>query len=429
MNRTLIQRVSIAATICCAAMLLAPDASAQIDPGRLTGTLVDENGEPLKGAELRLVPQERGAAQPMTIKVNRKGKFTVAFLPAGRWKVESVDGALFLKSMKYMHRANGLKTGDFEANGHPTEGLPSFTVSVGAHGQLDLVAGSAEGRDRLVKQIKLQEVAGPLKKAVKLYEDNDLQGVVDETDGILEGAPELEQARYLRGSALWQLGRLEEAISDLQTAMEADPELPQIRGILATALLERAAEVGKGGDEAAALTMYGDAADLLAIEAERAPDDISIKQNLVVALDSAERDEEMLPALEAIVAARPDDAAMATRLAALYASMGRHDDAMKLTETVGIDGAATGDALYNAAVEHYNESRYNQANELAAKALAVSPDHAMTHRLVGYLRLNAGDREGAVEHLKSFLKLAPEGTDTSAESGLIQTLEQQLGGS
>ncbi|MDH3628989.1 MAG: tetratricopeptide repeat protein [Acidobacteriota bacterium] len=402
-------------------------ALAQLSPGKLTGKVVDVDGNPVGGFKLMLEPEDRGSAQPMNVKVNKKGAFSIAFLQSGRWKISTVDDSQFLKSMHYVHRrADGMKSGDFEANGHPTTGLPAFQLGVNGHGHMDLVIAAGGVRERLAKDLRLQEVAGPIKKAVKLYEEGDMKGVVRETDGVLAEEPGLEQALYLRGAARWQLGEYDGAESDLRAALEADPELHQVHGLLGSAILQRAQSMDE--DEDGAKELFGEAADLLTEEARRSPDDASVRLNLVVALDSAGRDEELEPALKAVIEDDPSNVDANGRLARLYASSERNDEALAMLESLTVDDRTKADILYNIAVAYYNDQDYDNARTYVQQVVDARPDHALVHRLTGYLRLNAGDRPGAVESLKRYVELA--GPDqTLQEQELIGALEKSLDGS
>ena len=88
---TRITRQSIALGFVCALGLLVLTSlptQAQQGSGAITGTVKDQNGDPVGGLVLLLEPEEGGSTLPQKIKVNKKGKFAHRFLPNSRYKVK-----------------------------------------------------------------------------------------------------------------------------------------------------------------------------------------------------------------------------------------------------------------------------------------------------------------------------------------------------
>src|SRR5262245_49890226 len=79
-----------------------PGASAQINPGKLQGTVVDESGAPFGDVTLLFAPAENSPVAARKVKVNKKGQFIYGFFPSGIYKVTLVDVEdRYLKGMVY----------------------------------------------------------------------------------------------------------------------------------------------------------------------------------------------------------------------------------------------------------------------------------------------------------------------------------------
>jgi Flp pilus assembly protein TadD len=58
------------------------------------------------------------------------------------------------------------------------------------------------------------------------------------------------------------------------------------------------------------------------------------------------------------------------------------------------------------------------------KALAIEPDSAECHRLLGRVHVSKGDNESAIREMKEFLRLAPDDPSADVERQLIEALER-----
>ena len=103
-HRALAGMVAIAA-FSLLAILTAP-ASAQLSQARISGTVVDEEGQPVGNLVLQFLPQGEAGKLSKSLKVKKNGKFSHSFFPTGYFTIELESDELFLKSMEYVLRTD-----------------------------------------------------------------------------------------------------------------------------------------------------------------------------------------------------------------------------------------------------------------------------------------------------------------------------------
>ena len=426
---TRITRQSIALGFVCALGLLVLTGlptQAQQGTGAITGTVKDQNGDPVGGLVLLLQPEESGSVLPQKIKVNKKGKFAHRFLPNSRYKLKLQGDDLFLESMLYIVRdGSNLELDRLEAKGHPEKGLPVITVLTGQNATLELKIGSEEYRAKLTQQVGIHEAQGDLKKASDQLNSGKHAEALTTANAILEAKPDLGTGFFLRGAALFGLGRLEEAEADLRRAVELIPEQPGLHGTLGDTLLLRADALRQ--DEATAdqaKAVFSESADFFGKELELEGTGDQVLRNQVIALQFADREEDLKAALERLIERTPDDKEPYLQLAEMAAADGNHDEAMAWVDRIPNKGDETVATLFNLAVSLYNDSRYDEAEPILAKAFEIAPDFPELHRLQAGIELVRGNREAAMNGLKKYLELAsPDADGVEQSRQLLQALE------
>jgi tetratricopeptide (TPR) repeat protein len=399
--------------------------SAQTSTARVNGTVVDENGQPVGGLVLRFVPDETSGNPERKLKVNKKGKFSFSFFPYGKYKIELEGSDLFLKSIAYVVKdASGLETDSNASDAHPETGLPALRLPPGQRVQIDLVVTSQEYQKELKQQIAVVEAKGALKKIAELYEQRDMEGVLAEADRLLADKPDLGQALYMRGVALWQLGRPGEAVEALRQALEVIPEQPGILGAIGQALMDQADEVTKSGDEAAAKPLYSEAAEFFQRDFESNPEATASVVNRAAALDRAGETEALEEALMKVLEVQPDNISIYFRLASVYTERGEADKALEILERLPVSDKSAAPAVFNVAVRLYNEENLEGAGFAARKALEIDPDLAAAHHLMSRVYIDKGDNDAAIAEIEKFLELAPDDPKVPAEEQLLRALKQ-----
>ncbi|HVS14330.1 MAG TPA: tetratricopeptide repeat protein [Thermoanaerobaculia bacterium] len=182
---------------------------------------------------------------------------------------------------------------------------------------------------------------------------------------------------YNQGVAALQAGNQSTAESLFRSALEKDPELGPAHAALARLYLQ-----GQRHQEAV------DAAQR-AIELETDPD--AMNQVLYNAYTALGQQEQAAAALEKLKAANPERASQ---------------------------------NLFNQAADAYNQGDMAAAKTGLEQVIAVDPEHAKAHYLLGLIYINEGENEKAKSHLEKFLELAPSDPDAATAQEMLKYLQQ-----
>jgi tetratricopeptide (TPR) repeat protein len=423
-SRTILAGLAVVAV----AFAGAPESGAQLNPGKIKGTVVDQDGNPAGGLTLLFSPADEGSANsPRKLKVNKKGRFAHSFFPSDTYDIELVETEdRFLKSIVYvLLNDSGLEIDRNEAEAHPTQGLPSVSIRPAFTAVIDLVVAPKEVQESLAMDVAIAEARGPLKEMQDLYETGDYEGVVSKSDEILAEKPNIGPAIYLRGVALWKLGRLEEAREALIRALELVPDQPGILGVTASVTAERADELAAAGQSAKAAEMHSLAADLFGQNLEANPQSRPSLLSRASELDKAGRTDELEAALLEIIEVDPGYLQAYFRLSTLYNEAGRSDDALAVLDRIPGGDESTAVAIYNVAVKLYNADDLAGAEAAARKAIEVDPELPAVRRLLARVYLAQGNDAAAIPEIEKFLELAPDDPEADDERQLLEALKSR----
>jgi len=409
------------------AALGSPPARAQINPGKLEGTLVDASGAPFGEVTLLFSPAEGSAVSPRKVKVNKKGQFTYAFFPAGIYVVELLDVEdKYLKSMVYrLLDDTGLEIDRQETEAHPTKGLPSLSVRPNRKVVLELTVAPREVQKQLAMEVELSESRGPLKDMSDHYAAGDYEAVVAASDALLAEKPDVGPAVYLRGVALWKLARLAEAHATLERALELVPDQPGIFGVMGSVTIEYADELAGSGKVEEATALYASAADHFKRNLELDPDSRPSLLSRAAALDKAGMKAELEQVLLQIVEVDPGYLQAYFRLSNLYLESDRPEDALALLGRIPTADKDAAVAIYNVAVKLYNEKDIAAAELAAKKAVEIDPQLASVRRLLARVYLQQGNDAAAIPELEKFIELAPDDPEVDDERTLLEALRKK----
>jgi Flp pilus assembly protein TadD len=87
-----------------------------------------------------------------------------------------------------------------------------------------------------------------------------------------------------------------------------------------------------------------------------------------------------------------------------------------------VDPANASVTWYNIGAIAKNNDKNADAVRAFKKAVELDPKYAQAHRELGYALVQQGDFNGAVEHFKKYVELAPSAPD----AGQIKSMVQQL---
>ncbi|MBA3457438.1 MAG: metallopeptidase family protein [Deltaproteobacteria bacterium] len=191
-------------------------------------------------------------------------------------------------------------------------------------------------------------------------------------DRAADLTPTSVEAHHLRGAALAALGRDAEAQMAYGLALALDPDDPETLRAVADFYIN-----GKG---------------------ERGRD--ALRLGLELAQRGSRR----------AAARRRRNPPLAADLAVLEAQalndLGRSDEALTRVDAALRMAPGRGDALHERGVALFDLSRFTDAKAALSKAIAVQPDDAYTHQMLGLTLEQLGDQKGADASLARALQLA-----------------------
>ncbi len=394
--------------------------------GRVSGTLVDDQGQPLANMKIvfRRLDDPKGKSPETT--TNKKGKFNIGFFPIGTYAPQLVSDDLHIDKQDYKQRAmpgasgpdlgesreDGGGTGEFDdpekaeraaaarqqgggAAPKATDEKPAFfTVKMGSITEMTLTTAKGKAAPvGVAAKAGSSEAANQLKAAHDALDAGDMPGTIAAADQVLAREPDNGMALFLKGVALARQSKMGEAVPVLRRAAELVPEQKSVRTILGSALLEHAEALQAEGKKEEAAAAYAESAEILRKEAVSANATPGTIQNAVYALGRAGRTDDAIGMLKTLVEANPANVDYRLRYADELNRAGRKDEARK---------------------------------ELAAVPTPL-PDTLQTLRLAeGFT--NAGDDEAALKVLEPVAIDSKEAASVlyNAAAGLINAGRQDL---
>ncbi|MCH7591180.1 MAG: tetratricopeptide repeat protein [Planctomycetes bacterium] len=282
---------------------------------------------------------------------------------------------------------------------------------------------------------------GALQEALKNADDRQLDEVISRSRRLSIEHPAVGLPRNILGRALEKAGRLPEALTELQTAIDVAPFNVSYRTDLANALITR------GTGRLAAGDLVSTQADLHAAQAIDPANNRLGELNARLSARLAARDfasgrfTAAAGHLVKATADAPDDDRFKKDLANVSIGLGAHfrdkgDTALALTSYINaleldptslvarrnvgelshIKGlGAVAASNYDSAITHLERAHHSDGNDLD-----YGPDLANAYNLRGQQRVLLGDLNGAIEDFKKGLTIDP--TNASLDANLSSAL-------
>ncbi len=404
----------------------APSFAAQ---ARLLGTVVDSGGTPIAGVHATLVSEPGGTH--LTTETDKKGRFRFLL-------VDPTHPPYVVRLEK-----EGYK---------PFQEVVKLKVDEPTFWKAELEPASSAAPAPTTAPVAPQAPAAGNPKALELYN----QGAALYNDGKLaEAVAKFEEAvgedstlapayRILATLYAGQ-GRHEEALKAAQRLLElapGDPDAELVRydslaGLgrreeadtaldelvktgdskqVAVRVYNLAVEIQKRGDEDNALDRFHQAVEL---DPELAP-----AWSAIAGMELArKRPEQALAAASKLLALQPGDEEAMTIEHEAYEMMGETAKAAELEAQIGA-GSEDPEALYRRGVALFNAAKYPQAVAVLEKAVAADSKLAGAHYILGLALINQGDKAGALEHLQRFVALAPDSPDAASAREMVESLKK-----
>jgi tetratricopeptide (TPR) repeat protein len=226
------RRLVAAAAVALVAIAAGPAVSAQLELSVFRGMVKDDGGQPVEGAVIKLVDQERG--REFTTKSDKKGNFYRRGLPAASYAVEvskegykPVEGDLRLN-------AGVDRNYSFELVKAAPEGSAEFLAGVAAYNKGDYAA-AASAFESAAAKADIPDVRVNLALAyLRLKRTDEAIGELEKARAM---APDSPHVLFQLGSAYVDANKLDEASAAYEKGLSLQPDLQNAEAYDATVTL------------------------------------------------------------------------------------------------------------------------------------------------------------------------------------------------
>jgi tetratricopeptide (TPR) repeat protein len=415
---------------CAVALVTAPATRAAIEDTRITGQVVDTDGNPVTGVEVQMVPEDPGELT-QTATTNKKGRFTLPTIRPRAYSPAVVGEGWTLTVVRASVRlSDGVRMPDFVEDDVRRNGSPVISFNPASRVQMQLTVAPTEtaatggGDAGAVGLHGVGDASGELAILDAMFQVGQWDELIERSEAHLAAQPDDGGAHYLRAVALWKKERMDEAGTHFDRALELMPEQPGIHGTIGSFHVDRANRLAGAGDADAARASFVRAGEELDAQLALTPDESVYLVNRVLAAEGAGDADTAVAMLQRMIAVAPDPTQARTRLAEMLIEKQQPEQALATLEGIEAPTAHHVNLMYNAAVQLWNQGSMDATVTAVDRAIAIEPDNPLLHRLRGRALISTGDKEGAKEALREAIRLAGEDDPaTATDRGLLQALE------
>lgn len=405
---------------------------------RLEGTVTDESGNPLEGAEIFLKNTQTNATLKPA-KTKKTGKYLYMAEPANYIIWAKLEGYMVARQIvDITNSAGGNSVNTWFFDEKQTFDKPIHLLAQGDLGskvkqRIDFVlttpdkhattvnklyaefkGGGQEGGDAAAPAAAApaEQKKGSWELAIEKLEQKDYEGAIPLLKTAAEEKPEDVDVYYQLGRAGVETENWTEAEPALKKAKQIDPTKPGVSFQLARLYDKKGRKVQA----------------LQALEEEKAlsPDSQAVLDNLGRIYSETGQNDKAVESLEALIAAHPDHLDAYVTLANVYKTMGDKAKEEAVYQRMGAMDPK-GDALYNLGNLAFNRNEPDKAIVYYKQVLEKNPNHPKAHLQLAYTMVNLGDFPGAISHFESFLKLSPK-DDRAAEAKAVMDELKKMSG-
>jgi len=252
------------------------------------------------------------------------------------------------------------------------------------------------------------------RKGAEAYQAKDYKNAAKAFQHVIEVVPSHAPAQYLLASSYIGLGDYKKARKPLEAAVKADPTM-----------LDAQRDLG---------VTYARLGDAPKAQTQR-DKIIALKTACAATCPQAAQIDAALADIDAVLAGAPPQALAPTRAISTLASIdatyvqavslineGRFDPAIALLQDALWSAGPHPDLMTYLGFANRKLHRYDIAKAWYGEALAVAPNHRGAIEYYGELKLELGDRSGALEHLARLEKLCGFGCQQ------VEELKGQIAG-
>lgn len=385
-------------------------AARRADSGSVSGTVTTIAGEPLAGVEVTL---EAKAGDRATVTTDKRGKFSVT-VAAGDYLV-SLEGVGYARFESPLT----IEAGERQrisvqlldaAAGRRSEAAKSFNSGNAALEAGDRAAAKASFLAAAEIDPTLPE---PHRALADLYlREGAWAAAARSAETFLAARPDDRRVQLVAYEAYRQVGDQARVI-EMRRALGADP---QRASKLAVQAFNEGAIAVQQGDAEGAAARFGEALELDA--------GLAVAHFGLATLNyRAGRHEEALAALGKGLVLEPGSAQGRRLGVVIHEARGDLPAAAEAMDAYAeVDPAGAAEILFARAEVDFRNSEIPAVHAALARVLAVAPDHAGAHHLLGLSYLTS-DPAAAKSHLRRFLELAPEDPESAVVEEILASLE------
>lgn len=397
--------------------------------GRILGTVIDKDGNPLKGVKVTITsPDLSDYRVEMTTKKN--GTFSVVFAKAYlnyNYRFE-LEGYQTLETT-FKTNLDGTTRAKFElaeVNSVPVpsdastpDGSLQVAVSAGAIALFNEGVAAYQAKDLATAKSKFEEALG---KDPNLYqahtalaeiylEEGQFQLAADTAAETLAENSTDAAALRVRYDAFQKMGDTAKAqeVAEALKAAGSDTEA-------AKAIYNEGVDLNKAGDHAGAIAKFQQAAQM---DPNLAPAYLALA-TLYMGAGNAQ---EAAAAAEKLHQLDPSNAAGLRLRRDAYTALG-DDEKLRdaLVDLASVEPGESVEGLFNLGIKLYNGGATKQALSMFQSAVDIQPNYAKAHYYLGLCFVNTNQGALAKEHLQRFIDLAPD----DSEAGLAKEMLSYL---
>ncbi len=395
---------------------------------RLRGTVVDGQGTPIPGVKITVTSNDMPTFREV-LTSDKKGKFLLV-----------VQSPQFLYQMQFdkpgyqsFKQDMQLRATEMLREEFPMDRASAEAVEAVADPALAAIEVGNEAINAYNKGVAAQRAGDlstartKLEQALAVQEDLAVAHIAL-SQVLLDQGEYATAARHAERGLELQAGSLDalqvrydayRALGEEEKAEAASAALTQAQDAAAAAfrLYNEGGEAFAAGDKDTALAKFQQAAEL---------DPTIFDAHHATATLLAARGEYAAakPAVEAALALRPNEVRTLRVAYDTYRELGRDEElrdiATRLAEADPEFGAI---GLLQQGNRLFQAGNSAEAKPLMEQALALDPDLAKAHYLLGLVLVNEGDNAGAKAHFQKFLALAPDDPDAASAQGMMEYLD------
>ena len=212
-------------------MFLASVASAQVGV-RIYGKVLDQDGKPVKGAEVKVVVWEEGSEQSVVVETDRKGRYRTVMMHNS-------------KAYKFIVNKEGFETLEYLDEG----GLKRTNWNAPVHNDFELKPGGASESSEGAVLKGGKGAPAAYNRGVKARKAEDFETARDEFTQAVTEDPNFALGQAALASTLYDLEEYEAAVQHAMKTVELDPGVRSYELLYRTALdAEDSASVAKALD-------------------------------------------------------------------------------------------------------------------------------------------------------------------------------------